>query len=147
MQKYVNWCIDQYGEPIEGVTITVYDAGTANLSTIYSDDGVTPLANPFTSEADGSFAFFAANGVYDIVRSKTGVTFDDTDLEDVRLFDPTDSPGSDVLGILIQDTLANRPAAGIAERFFLATDLMILFRDDGSEWDVVLNDLPRRMSL
>lgn len=147
MQKYVNWCIDQFGEPIDIVTITVYEAGTANKATIYSDDGVTSKSNPFTGESDGSFFFFAANGAYDIVRAKTGYTFDDTDLEDIRLFDPTDAPENTYIGIIISDTLGNRPAAGTAGRYFLATDLNLLYRDDGSNWDLVPLTVLRRMPL
>ncbi len=47
-------------------TITVYNTGTLTLSTIYSDDGITPKANPFTADANGYFFFYAANGVYDV---------------------------------------------------------------------------------
>lgn len=147
MQKYVNWCIDQFGEPIDAVTITVYLAGTTTKATIYSDDGVTTKSNPFNGEADGSFYFFAPNGVYDIVRSKTGYTFDDTDLQNIRLFDPSDAPEDSYIGIIISDTLANRPAAGVANRYFLATDLNLLFRDDGSNWDLVPLSTVRRMPL
>lgn len=50
-------------------TVTVYDAGTSNLSTIYSDNGVTPKANPFTASATGYFFFYAANGRYDVTFS------------------------------------------------------------------------------
>lgn len=46
--------------------VSVYDTGTSNLATLYSDDGVTPQANPFTANTDGSFSFYAADGVYDI---------------------------------------------------------------------------------
>ena len=41
----------------------------------------------------------------------------------------------EVVGILIQDVAANRPAAGTANRFFLATDTMELSRDNGTAWD------------
>jgi len=65
-------------------TVTVYEAGTATLATIYSDDGVTALANPFTAAPtpDGDLAagtpsglwyFYAANGEYDVRFSGTGI--------------------------------------------------------------------------
>lgn len=53
-------------------TITVYEAGTSNLATLFSDAaGSLPLSNPFTANADGSFGFYAAAGHYDIVLSGT----------------------------------------------------------------------------
>jgi len=42
-----------------------------------------------------------------------------------------------VTGILIQDLAANRPAAGVANRFFLATDTMELSRDNGTAWESI----------
>jgi len=56
-------------------TITVYDTGTANLSTIYSDlAGTVPLANPFSTDDYGRFQFFADGGEYDIRVSGAGIT-------------------------------------------------------------------------
>jgi len=43
----------------------------------------------------------------------------------------------EVVGVLIQDTAANRPAAGVENRFFLATDTMELSRDNGTSWDTI----------
>lgn len=75
---------DQYGRPISGVTVTVYLTGTATPATLYSDRSLTALANPFTNEADGSWIWYADVGNrYDIVFSKTGVTFDNTDFADI----------------------------------------------------------------
>src|SRR5574341_313837 len=66
--------------PQSGVSVTVYKAGTSTLASLYSDDALTAsVANPMTSEADGSYFAFAPNGKYDIVFSKAGVTFDSTD--------------------------------------------------------------------
>lgn len=56
-----------------GCTVTVYAAGTLNLSTIYSDNGVTLKANPFTVGTDGVFFFYASNGRYDVKFSNGGI--------------------------------------------------------------------------
>lgn len=53
-------------------TVTVYNTGTVTLSTIYSDDAGTPLANPFTADSTGHWFFYANNGNYDAVRSGAG---------------------------------------------------------------------------
>ena len=68
-----------------GATVTVYDAGTENISTIYSDDGVTPKSNPFTVDSYGRGNFYAANGSYDINVSGTGIT--EYRLYGIKLFD------------------------------------------------------------
>lgn len=145
MKKYVNWCVDETGAPIARATITVYQAGTLTKAALYDGAGAAQ-ANPFTTEEDGSFAFYAKNGRYDIAREKTGYTFDEEDLADVLLYDPAEEPPAQAKGILIQDASGQRPSPGVADRFFLATDTGILFRDTGSAWDQV-QDLPRRMPL
>lgn len=47
-------------------SITVRSAITGVISTIYSDDGVTELSNPFNVDASGNYEFYAPDGVYDI---------------------------------------------------------------------------------
>lgn len=54
-------------------TITVYDAGTANKSTIYSDPVGTAKTNPFQTDANGRFNFYADEGEYDIQVSGAGI--------------------------------------------------------------------------
>ncbi len=55
-------------------TVTVYEAGTTNLASIFSDNGVTPKANPFTASAiDASWFFHALSGEYDVRFSGTGI--------------------------------------------------------------------------
>jgi hypothetical protein len=43
-----------------------------NLATIFSDDGVTTVANPLTTNSDGEYTFFAANGQYSTQVVATG---------------------------------------------------------------------------
>lgn len=50
-----------------GCTVTVYYTGTTTIAPIFSDNGLTPLANPFTANTTtGAFLFYAANGRYDV---------------------------------------------------------------------------------
>lgn len=55
-------------------TIAVYDAGTVNLSTIYSDADGTAKSNSFSTDSVGRFSFFADPGEYDIHVSGSGIT-------------------------------------------------------------------------
>lgn len=92
MEKYQDWC-QQGGQTVttSGIvsttfvqrsfktcTITVYSPSgqTSTLATLYSDDGVTPLANPFTNQntSTGQFFFYTANAVVDIRIAATGLT-------------------------------------------------------------------------
>lgn len=60
MSRYDDQVLDEFGRPVPGVSIYVYnDAGA--LDTLTADD-TSPLANPLTSDADGLFYFNAANG-------------------------------------------------------------------------------------
>ena len=55
-------------------TVTVYDAGTPNLSTIYADSTGTAKANPFTAATSGQWFFYGAPaGRFDIKLSGGGI--------------------------------------------------------------------------
>lgn len=66
MQKYQNNVTGRNGDVVIGGAVLVKLAGTATPATIYSDDGVTPADNPLTTDANGYFEFYAADGLYDI---------------------------------------------------------------------------------
>ena len=86
MQKFQNNIQDQFGNEITLPTITVKNVVGGALSTLFSDDGVTPLGNPFVAQDLSEFFFYAANNRYDIFI--TGPVTDSS--LDVLLFDPAD---------------------------------------------------------
>lgn len=69
-----------------GATVTVNVHG-GGLASIFSDNVGTPLANPFTANADATLSFYAANGRYDVVITGAGVPT--IALSDILLFDST----------------------------------------------------------
>ncbi len=91
MQRYVNFIASTTSTSstlmvLSNATCTVYVAGTSTAATLYSDNGITPLANPFLSSSTGQVAFYAANGLYDLVVSKIGyltVTISAIELDDL----------------------------------------------------------------
>jgi len=91
MQKFQNNIQDQFGNEIILPTITVRNVIGGALSTIFSDNGVTPLGNPFTAQDISEFFFYAANNRYDIF--VTGPVTDQS--LDVLLFDPVDDAATD----------------------------------------------------
>lgn len=62
-----------FQQTFAGATVTVYQAGTLTPATIYSDNLLTPLSNPFTADATGFWDFYAANGRYDVSLSGGGI--------------------------------------------------------------------------
>ncbi|MFM0407505.1 peptidase associated/transthyretin-like domain-containing protein [Paraburkholderia dipogonis] len=98
MQKYTNSVAAATGMPVAGASVQVntYPGGTP--ATIYSDNGLTVAANPLTTDTNGAFAFYAADGRYQLVISGTNIQT--STLNDVLLVDPlpsdlpTSLPGS-----------------------------------------------------
>lgn len=60
-------------ESYPGSTVTVYEAGTLNLSNVASDGDGTPKANPFTVGDDAYWFFYADPGNYDVRFSGFGI--------------------------------------------------------------------------
>src|SRR5882724_9522795 len=54
--------------------VTVYNAGTLTLATLFADDIGTSKPNPFTSDSTGQWYFYAANGRYDVALTGGGIT-------------------------------------------------------------------------
>lgn len=56
-------------------TVTVFNAGTTNKATIWKDDQKLQVqTNPFQSNNNGVFQFFAENGTYEVLVNGLGVT-------------------------------------------------------------------------
>jgi hypothetical protein len=88
MQRYFDAVQNRAGEALVGASVTVYIGGTTTPATLYSDNGVTPTANPLTTNVDGEYAFYAANGTYTLVITATN--YDSETKPGTVLFDPTD---------------------------------------------------------
>ena len=74
-----------------GCTVSVFDAGSTNLSTIFSDALGTPKANPFTADATtGYWNFFCNNGSYDVSITASGLSA--TTIRTVKIADASSSP-------------------------------------------------------
>ena len=87
MQQYFDVVQNQSGKAISGATVSVYDS-TNSLAIIYSDNGVARKGNPFTSDIDGEYYFYAANGRYKVIISASDFVSDSK--QGIVLFDPTD---------------------------------------------------------
>ena len=63
---------DGAGRFIPGCKVTILDAGTTDLSTIYSDQAGTALGNPFTADDSGTWEFYSDPGLFDISVQRRG---------------------------------------------------------------------------
>lgn len=73
--------------PLVGATVTVRTNPGATPATLFSDNGVTGIANPIITDANGAYSFYAADGRYTLSIAKTGYT---TIVRDIILDDPVD---------------------------------------------------------
>jgi hypothetical protein len=90
MQKYtdvVTSARSGAAKPDARVTVKTYPG--AVIATIYSDDGVTTQDNPITTDSNGEFYFYAADGEYTLTVSGTGIT--ERTIGPIILHDPTDA--------------------------------------------------------
>jgi hypothetical protein len=103
-------------------TITIYDAGTLNLSTIYSAPAGAAQVNPFATDANGRFVFYANPAEYDIAVSGIG-------LVPYKLFNVS------VIGIFDQFITSNPPSTEYqVKRIRLdATNKVVVVYDDVPE--------------
>lgn len=108
MQKYADTALTLYNGalvPLGTATVTVYLAGTQTLATLYSNyAGNTALANPLLTSATGALEFYAEDGRYDVVITKTG--YQPVNLTNIILEDPQDDSGQ------LQNTSINNSSFG-----------------------------------
>jgi hypothetical protein len=88
MQRFFDVVQDRSGNAIPDALVYVYASG-GGLATLYSNNGVTITPNPVTTNLDGEYGFYAANGTYSLTITATGYASDSR--PGVVLFDPADS--------------------------------------------------------
>lgn len=99
MQKYLNSVANATtGLPVQNASVQVVTNPGGTVATIYSDNGITLAPNPLTTDANGAYSFYAADGHYNLVISGPNIT--PQTINDVILLDavpadlPTSLPGS-----------------------------------------------------
>ena len=114
MQKYTDLVLGQNSQtlvPIPGASVSVlaYPSGTS--ATIYSDNGITQTANPLTTDNNGRFSFYAANGRYSLQVTYQTVSYT---IADILLDDPANGQPVIVTGGSIDNTPigATTPSSG-----------------------------------
>lgn len=95
MEKYQDNVQNRNGKAVEGASVRVHTYPAGDLATIYSDNGVTATANPLTTDENGRFAFYAADGRYSLVIYGAGL--DPTTFSDITIAEELPPAGFDDL--------------------------------------------------
>jgi len=93
MERFFDVVQTRQGVAVSGASVSVYTEAGA-LATIYSDDGTTTTDNPLTTNSDGEYTFFAANGKYSIEVTASGFTTET--VSERVLYDPADVTASGI---------------------------------------------------
>lgn len=134
---------DRAGNAVRNASVHVYDPGTTDhiAETMFEDDtGVTTVANPLTTDANGRFAFYLDEEQrVDLKADAITGRIDAITWEDVDVLLPI----NDLAAIPLPNyTTAELPAAGTAGRLARVTDgKRGVYIDDGTRWQHFNGDL------
>lgn len=91
--------LDSSGRALDNGTVTVYDAGTTNLRTVYSDfDLTTPLSNPLTLDANGKATAYTNHRVKLLIKTSGGATVETLDDVGAEASDLATASADDLAG-------------------------------------------------
>lgn len=90
MQKYQNNVQTLDGRAIVGASVTVTQYPGGAPATVYNQNGSGVITQPILTNGDGEFAFYAANGRYQLQITGGGISVAQT-ITDVILFDPSEA--------------------------------------------------------
>jgi hypothetical protein len=138
MDHYSKTLQGSSGLAIAGASVTVYNTGTTTKPTIYSDNGITPKSNPFTTGPDGVVDFYALNGVYDLVFSDPRYLFNANQTKGIVLFDMRDEavtafPASPFIGQIV--SVKDDPSANACTS--AGGSFVSVCYWNGSSWSVI----------
>jgi hypothetical protein len=103
MQKFFDTVLNSDGRPVAGASVTVTPVGGGSPSPLFSNAaGSTPKANPLTTDVNGYFDFYAADGRYSLSVSALGFTT--RTVTDILLEDPADPSQQTINGGSINNT-------------------------------------------
>lgn len=114
--------------PYVGALIDAIQTGLQNASMLIRKEGTDIGTEPAINFLEGANIAIIAN--------------DDTVNEEVEVTISVDDTNAiDISNIILKNTYSNIPSAGTAGRLFFATDTATFYRDNGSSWDTLAQDL------
>lgn len=95
MQRYSDIVLNGYGNPLVGASVEVVTYPALAAATIYQADGSLPYSsNILTTDSNGRYYFYAADGRYSLNITKSGYT--SQTITDVLLEDPANGNAATV---------------------------------------------------
>lgn len=104
MQKHTDVVQNRLGMAVEGAKVLVTDI-SGSVATIFSNNGTTQQTNPMTTNANGRFAFYAADGRYNLTITINNVQYGEQ--RDILLNDPADPSPEKIDGGVIVNSQVN----------------------------------------
>jgi hypothetical protein len=108
MARYSDTVVDQFGNAVSGVQISVYPRATPSVLATLTDDAGAALGNPVASDSDGLFSFNAATGDYTLSFKLASATrpfhVETVNLNDAIRADLSLSTGSSLIGFIQEGT-------------------------------------------
>lgn len=98
MKKEFGYVTDREGNAVAGAEIYIRKQSDSSLITLYSDDGSTTTANPLTTDNDGEWSAYWADGVY-----KIQVFVDGVQQQEVNNYQHFDIDGITTFGLSLID--------------------------------------------
>lgn len=132
MQHYVDSVLDRHGNAVVGASVTVRTYPAGALASLFSDDGVTPMANPATTDNNGMFSFYVADGHYNLVVS--GPTIATTTITDVLIEDPANPSSISVSSLFL-------PSFALGSILFIGAAGAVSEDNANFRWDDTNNQL------
>jgi hypothetical protein len=129
MKKYTDFVFDREGNAVVGAEVYVRKQSDSTLASLFSDDGVTALANPVTTDTDGEFSFYAADNTYKLQVYVGGVQ--QNEVNNFQHFDLDETATPQFAGLNIghaTDTTVTRASAGD-----IAVEGNIVYRAGGTD--------------
>lgn len=103
MKKYHGSVVLQFDDTVDGnagigKSVTVRKVSDNSLANLFSDNGVTPITNPTSTDALGKFAIYTEDGTYNIIVEEG--TAEQAAFNDVQIYDSEIASSTVIFGII-----------------------------------------------
>jgi hypothetical protein len=110
MKKEFGYVQDREGNAVAGAEVYVKKQSDSTLATLYSDDGSTETGNPLTTDNDGEWSAYWADGVY-----KIQVFVDGVQQQEVNNYQHFDIDGFTAFGISLSSAASAAAARALLD--------------------------------
>ncbi len=106
MQKYSDIVLFN-GQPLIGASVTVLNYPAGSNATVYIDNGITTGPNPITTDINGRYSFYVANGRYSLQ-----IAYPNAVTQTILDFPLEDDPANGQTVVISGGSINNTPIGG-----------------------------------